>query len=184
MAQKSHGILSFSCRNLPNQDGEKTVDPIVGCITTSEEGGEFNQPLGQTEHLWNKRNPKFSQTIEVEIPAGWKDRRLRFVVFDVDDDGAELQKSDQVASAICNASDLWEKGEVTLALNNGKKATITINSTWTGTNTKSRVRKQRKEKSHGKLSFSCLNLLIVTVCVIVCPVCLCVCVCVSVSVHS
>ena len=131
--KKTIGFLTFSCRNLPTHEGEEHVDPIVGCYTTSEdkEDAPFNVSIGQTEHLSKNDNPDFKEAVEVEVPEGWKDRRLRFVVFDVDDD-AVLKPSDKIAAATCNASELWAGGDVTLKLDTVKDATLVINSTWSG----------------------------------------------------
>jgi len=132
-SSKKTGTLTISCRHLHNphpDEDSKSLDPVVGVYVTSEDSNtaRFDTKIGQTEHMFKNCNPSFLQTVSLVIPEGWKDRRVRFVLFDVDDLD-HLTADDKVGTANCKASNL-RSGDVTLYLDCGKGATVTIKSSW------------------------------------------------------
>ena len=93
--------LSISCENLPNKDLMSKSDPL--CVVYMKQTGRQTNwfEVGRTEHLQDTLNPAWQKKFAIEYK--FEERQvLKFAVYDVDSESANLDHHDFLGSLECS----------------------------------------------------------------------------------
>ncbi|XP_077592098.1 copine-3-like [Stigmatopora nigra] len=105
--------LSISCENLMDMDTFSKSDPL--CILYMSTSGGSWVEVGRTEKIMNCLNPKFSKTFVIDYHFEMV-QKLRFEVYDIDDDNDSLQDADFLGELECTMGQVVSSRNLTKPL--------------------------------------------------------------------
>ncbi|XP_075994254.1 copine-3-like [Genypterus blacodes] len=120
--------LTISCENLLDMDVFSKSDPL--CVLYVHSSGSQWYEFGRTEMILNCLNPKFNRKFVIDYYFEMV-QRLKFCVYDIDDNSYDLTNQDFLGEMECTLGQIVSSRQITrpLLLHNQKPAgrgTITI----------------------------------------------------------
>ncbi|XP_028288405.1 copine-3-like isoform X2 [Parambassis ranga] len=105
--------LSISCENLLDMDTFSKSDPL--CLVLMNTSGTHWSEIGRTETIQNCLNPTFSKSFVVDYYFEVV-QKLRFEVYDIDDDDCTLQDADFLGLMECTLGQIVSSRKLTRPL--------------------------------------------------------------------
>ncbi|XP_058478346.1 copine-3-like isoform X1 [Solea solea] len=120
--------LSISCNNLLDMDAFSKSDPM--CVLYMSSSGPHWSEIGRTEQIKNCLNPSFSKTFVIDYYFEMV-QKLKFEVYDIDNDSGSLQGADFLGELECTLGQVVSSRKLTRPLvkrdkTPAGKGTITI----------------------------------------------------------
>ncbi|XP_052779910.1 copine-8-like isoform X2 [Mya arenaria] len=100
--------LSFSCRNLIDADVFSKSDPMVVMFTKDDRETQWRE-FGRTEVIWNNLNPDFVKKFVMQY-CFEQSQKLKFEVYDIDSQSADLSKHDFLGRMECTLGEIVSSG--------------------------------------------------------------------------
>jgi Ca2+-dependent lipid-binding protein len=120
--------LRISCKNLRYSDVLSKSDPVVAVYTCDRPGAYME--YARTEQIKNNQNPQFVKAVEMTYQFEVI-QKLRFAVYDVDNDSASLSDDDFLGSMDCTLAEIVSARTYTkpleIAGSTEGNGTITVN---------------------------------------------------------
>jgi hypothetical protein len=102
-------VLRFSCKNLIDMDTFSKSDPMV--VVYMKSGGEHSySEVGRTEMIKDNLNPRFVKSLELDYRFETM-QRIRFCVYDVDNDSDIVDKQDFIGMVETTLGDVVAEKE-------------------------------------------------------------------------
>ncbi|XP_029384500.1 copine-3-like isoform X3 [Echeneis naucrates] len=105
--------LSISCNNLLDMDVFSKSDPL--CLLSMNTSGPHWSEIGRTEKIMNSLNPSFSKTFVIDYYFEMV-QKLKFEVYDIDNDMCSLQDADFLGEVECTLGQIVSSQKLTRPL--------------------------------------------------------------------